>query len=99
MLSNKHGKDFTGVEIAELLCQFATGAPTAQQEAFTDRLTRQEHRTIQQKAMGLIVTALESWAMCFDLGRFDLRNEGTVRLAKKMIVATGDKFDRTLPYI
>jgi len=48
---------------------------------------------------GLILAVIEGWAEACDQNQFDARNEATVKLMKKIVVATGDKYDRALPFI
>ena len=45
-----------------------------------------------------MVKSLEAWAELPE-GQYDGRNEATVKLARKIIAATGDKYDRFLPLI
>jgi len=45
----------------------------------------QDHRTLQQNKMRLIVTCLKKWAEMEENGYFDLRNEATVKLARKLV--------------
>jgi len=56
---------------------------------FVEQLTRGEHRTLQQSAMGLFLECIEAWADTPE-GRYDLRNEDTVRLARKIKAALTD---------
>lgn len=99
MAKTQSGRDLSGEEMAETLDEFANGASTAEIAAFVERVTRRTHRTLQQKIMRLFVACIESWADCTAPGKHDARNEATVKLAKKIVDATGDKYDRTLPYI
>jgi hypothetical protein len=97
MSKTQHGRELTGEEMAQMLGEFVNrfgGEPEA--KAFVSYLTTREHRTIQQNIMGLFVAAIEAWAAQTS---FDGRNEATVKLAKKIIAATGDKYDRALPFI
>jgi hypothetical protein len=97
MAKTQHGRDLTGAEMAVMLDEFANGQPTREVTAFVEQITMRTHRTLQQKIMGLFVACIETWAE--DKGGHDGRNEATVKLAKKMIDGTGDKYDRGLPYI
>ena len=49
--------------------------------------------------MVLFIACIERWSQAHDDRRFDARNEATVKLAKKICDATGDKYDRHLPLI
>ena len=89
----KHGRDLTGQEMAELLDEFVNGASKKQIEDFSVYVTCSVHRTLQQKIMGLFMATINKWS----LSSYDLRNEATVNLCKK-IMALCDN-DRYLPYI
>jgi hypothetical protein len=45
--------------------------------------------------MGLFVACIEAWAVAPSDGR----NEATVKLCKRIVDSTGDKYDRHLPYV
>jgi hypothetical protein len=99
-MKTQHGRDLTGEEMAQMLDEFCNGLDRREVPKFVEQVTLRTHRTLQQKIMGLIVPLLEAWAeQAKSPGRFDARNEATVKLAKKMIDATGDKYDRALPLI
>jgi hypothetical protein len=81
-------------DMAEALTSFAqhTGAV----REFAAAMERQ-HRTLQQSTMRLFVAWVESLAETKD-GRFDARNEGTVKLAKALVASPAwDK--KHLPYV
>jgi len=99
MAKTQHGRDLSGEEMAQMLDEFANGAREADLHAFAVQITKHTHRTIQQKVMALVVRTLEEWTDDLRANRFDARNEATVKLAAKMIGATGDRFDRYLPTI
>lgn len=100
MAKVQHGRDLTGEEMGELLDEFVNGASREQMAAFVVKVTDRTHRTLQQKIFGAFVACIESWAARAERpGLFDARNEATVKLCKKMVDATGDKYDRNLPYI
>ena len=92
-----HGRDLKGDELARLVDEFCNKADDSDMTAFVEQLTKRTHRTLQQKACALMVKTFEAWAA--DKGGHDLRNEATVKLAKKFVEATGDKYDRYLPLI
>jgi hypothetical protein len=56
-----------------------------------------EHRTLQQKVTGVAVGWLVHLAELPE-DRYDLRNEASVKLARKLLDGT-DKYDRGLPTI
>jgi anthranilate phosphoribosyltransferase len=98
MAKIQHGRDLTGEQMGQILDEFVNGSASREEiAAFVEQVTRRTHRTLQQKIMGLFVATVEAWAE--NKGGSDARNEATVKLAKKMIDATGDKYDRALPYI
>jgi hypothetical protein len=99
-MKTQHGRDLTGEEMAQMLDEFANSCYRDQKQAFVEQITQRTHRTLQQSIMGLFVGVLEVWAEnAKSPGRYDARNEATVKLAAKMIEATGDKYDRGLPLI
>ncbi len=99
-MKTQHGRDLTGEEMAEMLEEFANGASSKDMAAFTEKVTDGIHRTLQQKCMRLFVACIEAWASRAERpGLYDMRNEATVKLCKKMVDATGDKYDRHLPTI
>ncbi len=95
MAKTQHGRDLTGAEMAEMLDEFANSVGREQIPAFVEHVTRRTHRTLQQKIMGMFIACIEAWAVAPS----DLRNEATVKLCKKIVESTGDKYDRMLPHI
>lgn len=92
-----HGRDLSPEEMATVLDEFVNSHNNEKDlEAFATQVVERTHRTLQQGIMRLFVTTISKWASC---DRFDPRNEATVNLSKKMIAATGDKYDRFLPHI
>jgi len=55
-------------------------------EDFVEQLTLREHRTLQQCSMAIFLGCIESWANKKD-GQFDLRNEDTVMISRKIKAA------------
>lgn len=96
-MKQDHGRDLTGQEMGEMLDEFCNGGRKEEIAALVDHVTRRAHRTLQQRIMGVFVACMEAWAE--GKGGSDPRNEATVALCKKMIAATGDRYDRHLPYI
>jgi hypothetical protein len=86
-----------GKEMAEALSNFANGCTRNDVAEFAEHLTTRVHRTLQQKCMGIFVACIERWAE--DKFGHDMRNAATVSLCKLIVGATGDKYDRILPYI
>lgn len=97
MAKTQHGRDLTGEEMGEMLDEFVNGADKARMAAFVEQVTCRVHRTLQQKIMGAMIQCIESWAE--NKRGHDPRNEATIKLAQKIVAATGDKYDRHLPYI
>jgi hypothetical protein len=97
-MSSIHGRDLSPEEMAQLVAEFVNGANEGDIENFALYLTERVHRTNQQGVMGLFVRCIEKWAR-LSSGEFDLRNQATVDLCKKMIEATGDIYDRFLPRV
>ena len=84
-------------ELAEELSNFVNGAGSSEFTEFALHVTHNTHRTLQQQEMRLFLIVIAHWAGLVD-GLYDLRNEATVKLAKR-ICATFDKYDRALPLI
>ena len=95
-MKTQHGRDLTGEELAQMVDEFCNGADDKHYTQFTEQVITRTHRTLQQKIMGLMVRTIEAWA---DTLHYDARNEATVELARKIVKATGDKYDRYLPLI
>lgn len=97
MAKTQHGRELTGAELAQMVDEFVNGHGSSEDvEAFADQICHGTHRTLQQRIMGLFVTTIARWS---EQSTFDARNEATIKLAKKIIAATGDKYDRHLPFI
>lgn len=58
------------------------------------RLMMNEHRTLQQSTMRLFMATIEEWSK---QEHYDLRNEQTIKICKKIMEALGD--ERHLPLI
>lgn len=54
------------------------------EDEFVDGIMRM-HRTLQQKAAGLMFKAFARWAQCEATGNYDLRNEATCQAARLII--------------
>ena len=87
----------SGREMAEALGDFMNGASKAERADFIDTFINSVHRTLQQKGMGTIFELIQAYAK-LGPGQFDLRNEATVQLCKR-IVEKFDKYDMALPFI
>ena len=93
-----HGRTLSPEQMARLLDEFVNGHGEREWKEVAKEITTRVHRTLQQRIMGLFIATIESWAAKTP-DQYDLRNEATVKLAKKIIDATGDKYDRHLPCI
>ena len=85
-------------EIAEeaqgSLSRFANSYISSE-EAFVDCVMR-DHRTLQQGMFRLFVACIREWAKAYDEGRYDLRNEQTCKLCKRIVEKTDDLY---LPFV
>lgn len=93
-----HGRDLTAAELVRLMDEYVNSHGDSDFAKVAEEVTTRVHRTLQQKLMGLFVAVIASWAAKTE-HQYDLRNEATVKLAKRIIEATGDKYDRHLPCI
>ena len=55
-----------------------------------------DHRTLQQNFMNCIIATLKKWKEMYDKEWYDLRNEETVKMAKRMIDALDGNTTRSL---
>jgi len=97
MAKTQHGRDLSGEEMAQMLGEFCNAYDKTKMTEMVRAITHREHRTIQQRIMGFSVALIEAFAA--DEGGHDGRNEATHKLAKKIVDATGDKYDRFLPLV
>lgn len=97
-MKTQHGRELTGVEMAQMVDEFSNAAGEKEAADFVSQVTTRTHRTLQQRIMNLFVKTIEAWAETKE-NWYDARNEATIKLARKMIAATGDKYDRCLPLI
>ena len=96
-MKTQHGRDLTGAEMAQMLDEFINGASVdSHMKEFAEQITDRTHRTLQQAIMRAFLLCIERWAAA---PHYDLRNAATVLLCRKFIAATGDKYDRFLPYV
>lgn len=58
---------------------------------FAEQLCHNEHRTLQQSAMRAIFTCPSIWAQDARNNNFDLRNEATVKWARKVMDSHGEE--------
>lgn len=97
MAKNDHGRDLSASEMVEMLDEWVNANNYPEQiAAFALHMTTRVHRTLQQGCMRLFIACIEAWAT---QENFDARNEATIKMAKLIVEATGDKYDRQLPTI
>ncbi len=99
MAKTQHGRDLSGAEMAQMLDEFCNGMDDRHVQDFVQTIVCRTHRTLQQRIMSLFIATIDGWAEAFAKSNYDLRNESTVKLARRIIDATGDKYDRYLPLI
>lgn len=87
----------TGKELAEAIGNFVNGADSKDIDTFVEAMINNVHRTLQQNTMKMFVRLVQKYAQLPD-SHYDLRNEATVQLCKK-IVERLDKYDLALPLI
>lgn len=63
---------------------------------FVEAMTEREHRTLQQSAFGVFMACIEAWSK---QENFDLRNEYTIKMCKKIMEAVKDDWFGRCPYI
>jgi hypothetical protein len=98
-MKKQHGRELTPVEMAEMLDEFVNSHDyDPDRAAFVEKVVFGTHRTLQQGIMRYFVALVEKYASLKE-GEFDGRNEHTVKLARKLVDGTGDKYDRYLPTI
>ena len=97
MAKIQHGRDLSAKEMGEILDEWVNAhSDKKDREDLADQIVNRTHRTLQHGIMGAFITVIEKWA---SVSTFDARNEATIKLAKKIIESTGDKYDRMLPYV
>jgi hypothetical protein len=69
-----------GVEVARDLMKMVNCFDSSYVQPFIETVTN-DHRTLQQTAMGLFLQTICAYANNYDKGRYDLRNEESCRLA------------------
>lgn len=50
-----------------------------------------EHRTLQQSMFQVMIVTMREWAKNYESGRYDLRNEDTVKLCYEIVKEFDDK--------
>lgn len=84
-MTNTREAHLAAKTIARLFVKDVTRMKASDVTEFVEELTRIEHRTNQQLVAPLFFKVIESWAQSRDDNNFDLRNEATVEIAKRMM--------------
>jgi hypothetical protein len=89
-MKQQHGRELTAPEMVQMLDEFVNehDSPEARRE-FAEQVVFRTHRTLQQSIMRFILATLELWAD--PKTDHDLRNEATVKLARKFLEAVPDR--------
>ena len=96
-MKTQHGRELTGEEMAQMLDEFVNGAYDKEVKEFVEAVVFRTHRTLQQKIFGLFLSLAEKYST-LNSSQYDLRNEQTVKVAKRICEAI-DKYDRHMPLI
>ena len=70
-------------ELADKLSRFVNGGTQEDIQALADAVLR-DHRTLQQQTFGFFLVCIKKWA-CLEKNWYDLRNEWTVQVCKKIV--------------
>jgi hypothetical protein len=76
-------KGWSGQDMARAVANWVNGAGKEDFEEFAKTLS-QEHRTLQQMTWQVMKRCIAQWAAAHNDGRYDLRNEQTVRECEKI---------------
>lgn len=93
-----------GKEIAEALSKLVNIMSNDEEEEAFINVVLTDHRTLQQKMARIFLQCVVRWSKDFDRGWYDLRNEQTVKICKKITELLKEEdivFDDkvSLPYI
>lgn len=97
LTDSEFDRDSRGAKTAEALANAVNGFTDDDYRQFAEAMCHREHRTLQQNFFRAMVAAIKQWAEDCREGRFDLRNEGTVKLSAQ-IVQSVDDLER-LPHV
>ena len=81
--------------VASSLSAFMNGAGTTDIAELAEEILR-DHRTLQQQTFGLMMTCIQKWS---ETENFDVRNDYTVKLCKKLMEAAKDDWFGRVPLI
>jgi len=90
-------KTMSGKEVAEALCNTLNNFNNKEErEQFVKEICNQ-HRSLQQQTIGLLMEVVKAFAEMRKNGYFDLRNDKSTELCSEIYKAFGDKFG--MPFI
>lgn len=94
-------RNSNGNDAAQALLDFVNVGSDADFKEFANTLVLRGHRTLQQRAMGLMLECIDQWAEQLGQGCYDGRNEATVMLAQRVKDAIGADWThvRRLPFV
>jgi len=72
-------KPITAKDAARALSDFVNNM-SSDDEGFAEEITN-DHRTLQQSSMRVFLLCMKKWALAYEIGRYDGRNEYTCKLA------------------
>ena len=82
-------REQAAVELAGKLEDFANSFSDSENKIVATHIMR-SHRTLQQGVMRLFLTMCKDWAANEEADFYDLRNEATVKLAKRIVELDDD---------
>jgi len=90
-------KTMTGKEVAEALCNTLNNFNNKEErDQFVKEICNQ-HRSLQQQTIGLLMEVVAAFAEMRKNGYFDLRNDAATKLCSEIHKAFGDDF--RMPFI
>ena len=87
-----------GEQAARDLASFVNGASGSDRDDFVNTLCSRTHRTLQQLIFSLFLSCVQVWATKVKEGLFDLRNQATCEVSKKIVDAIPYE-DQHIPFI
>lgn len=77
-------RETKGKEVAEVLSDFVNSAFQNERKQFVETIVR-DHRALQEEVFKLFLETCEAWSEMYKEGRYDPRNEFTVKTAYKIV--------------
>lgn len=81
--ASKSNKAMTSTEFAELFSNYVNNM-SLNTEQTAEKLVR-DHPTLQQSKFRVMMSAIKLWADMYDANRYDLRNQYTCEMSKKIM--------------